>query len=90
MHSYSYCGLDCSKCDYREKVDCKGCQDCKGIMFWGECKIAKCVIEKGISNCGECLVFPCSILKEFAFDKEQGDNGERIEVLRKINIKETF
>ena len=31
-------------------------------------------------NCGG---FPCDLLNMFAYDKEQGDNGKRIEQCRK-------
>ena len=32
--------------------------------------------------CGECD-FPCDLLNQFAYDKEQGDDGKRIEQCRK-------
>jgi len=81
---YAMCGTDCSECNYKEKMNCEGCHSKKGEMFWGECKIAKCVINKGYKTCAECLKFPCVDLKEFAYDAEHGDNGLRIENLRKL------
>ena len=80
----SRCGLVCSECDYREKFNCLTCHKTNGEPFWGSCKIAKCSISKNLNNCSECKDFACKLLKEFAFDKEQGDNGERIETLKKL------
>lgn len=78
----SYCGIICSECSYREKVNCPGCLACKGKVFHGECRVAMCCIKHGKSNCGLCEEFPCNLLKEFAYDKEHGDDGARIEVLK--------
>jgi hypothetical protein len=78
----AYCGLKCSECEYKEKLNCPGCQKCKGKPFWGSCKVATCCIDKIIQNCGECNEIPCALLKSFSFDKEQGDNGERIKNLQ--------
>lgn len=52
-------------------------------MFWGECKISKCCSEKELDHCGKCGEFVCKDLHAFAYDKEQGDNGLRIENLKK-------
>lgn len=38
-----------------------------------------CCEGKNIDNCGKCMNFPCETLKRFAYDKKQGNNGERIE-----------
>ncbi len=75
------CGIYCGDCDYREKMNCPGCNKAEGKIFWGECKLAKCSISKGIVNCSECSDLPCAMLTEFSYDKEQGDNGKRIENL---------
>ena len=40
------CGTYCGDCAWKEKTGCKGCQDAGGNMFWGECAVAKCAIEK--------------------------------------------
>ena len=84
MDIYSICGINCAKCKYKEKIGCKGCRESKGIMFWGECKISKCAQAKKLEHCGLCCNFPCDNLKAFAYDKQQGDNGQRIKNLRKL------
>lgn len=82
--AFAYCGLNCEVCSYREKMNCPGCQQCGGEMFWGKCEIAACCISKELENCGKCETFPCENLKKFAFDPEQGDNGKRIENLKSV------
>jgi len=57
------CGAYYGDCEWREKMNCLGCQMTKGNMFWGECKVAKCSIEKGIDHCGLCSSLPCDILQ---------------------------
>lgn len=89
MHKYTYCGLDCCNCDYKEKCNCKGCKETCGEPFHGSCRLAKCAINKNVEYCSLCDEFPCSLLNTFSFDKEHGDNGERIEVLKKIVEKKT-
>lgn len=80
-----YCGLACSECSYREDSNCKGCIASKGNPFYGgECAIAKCCKDKGIQFCGECGDMPCELLSKFSYDKEQGDNGARIENCRTL------
>ena len=81
----SYCGIDCKTCEYKDKENCSGCKKVKGKVFWGQCQVASCCIEKELDNCGLCTDFPCKLLKKFAYDKEQGDNGKRIENLKKWN-----
>ena len=80
----SRCGIICSECKYREKFNCPTCHKTNGKTFWGECKVAKCNISKELNNCSECNDFPCQLLKDFAHDKEQGDNGKRIKTLERI------
>lgn len=80
----TYCGLDCTKCDYKEKCNCGGCVATKGNPFNGKCELASCAISKGRRFCGECEKFPCELLNKFSFDKEQGDNGARIENCKKL------
>jgi len=75
----SRCGLLCSKCEYREKMHCKGCIAITK-PFWGEsCPVKECCEEKKQEHCGLCSDFPCDLLTQFSYDKEQGDNGRRIE-----------
>ena len=74
----SRCGIECSQCDFQDTINCKGCLNIQK-PFWGEvCPLKKCSEDKNLSCCGECKEFPCDLLKSFAYDKEQGDNGERI------------
>lgn len=81
---YTYCGLDCNNCEYKEKFDCKGCRETYGNPFHGECRLAMCAISQSVEHCGLCNLFPCNLLKEFSYDKEHGDNGERIKNLEKV------
>lgn len=73
----SRCGIECSKCEYREQMNCKSCINIDK-PFWGECPVKSCCENKKIENCGMCKDFPCDLLKQFAYDKEQGDNGQRL------------
>lgn len=79
----SYCGIVCSECGYKDSCNCGTCIDTKGKPFHQEngttCPIAACAIERNVRFCGECGEIPCDLLNKFAFDKEQGDNGKRIE-----------
>ncbi len=75
----SRCGIVCGECVYKKQVGCRGCTHIDK-PFWGEsCPLKKCCEERKLENCGFCPDFPCEILTKFAYDKEQGDNGKRIE-----------
>jgi len=74
----SRCGIVCSECTFKEKKGCKGCVNIDN-PFWGNCIIKTCCESKSLNNCGESSEFPCDNLKSFSYDKEQGDNGKRIE-----------
>ena len=76
------CGAYCGACEWKDKTNCPGCQGCKGEMFWGECAVAKCCLEKSIHHCGLCAELPCSVLQEFFDNPEHGDNGERLANLK--------
>ncbi len=79
----SRCGVVCSECEYKEEMNCKGCIHIKK-PFWGEsCPIKDCCEGKTLENCGQCNDFPCELLNSFAYDKEQGDEGKRIEQCKK-------
>ena len=81
----SRCGIVCEpvKCKEAFGVDCAGCTNI-AKPFWGEnCDIKSCCEGKGLEHCGECKDFPCEMLKSYAFDKEHGDEGARIEQCRK-------
>lgn len=81
----SRCGILCSECGYREQTGCKGCTFITH-PFWGEsCPLKACGEAKGHEHCGQCADFPCDLLHQFAYDKEQGDNGKRIEQCRRWN-----
>lgn len=84
MNRFAMCGLDCGECEYQEKMGCSTCHKARGKIFWGQCSIAKCVMGKRLDNCSRCGEFPCHKLNAFAFDKDQGDNGKRIENLRSL------
>lgn len=78
----SRCGIECSKCEFQEIMGCKGCMNIKN-PFHGECAVKNCAQNKDLECCGECDEFPCELLKSFAYDKEHGDNGKRIETCAK-------
>lgn len=78
----SRCGIECSKCEYKEKMGCLGCANIND-PFWGECAVKKCAEGKKLKCCGECKEFPCELLKSFAYDEQQGDSGLRIEICKK-------
>ncbi|WP_462425098.1 DUF3795 domain-containing protein [Fusobacterium sp. THCT13E1] len=78
----SRCGILCEECHYKEKTDCNGCVNITK-PFWGEsCPVKSCCENKNLAHCGQCEIFPCEILMQFAYDKEQGDEGKRIEQCR--------
>ena len=79
----SRCGICCSGCGYREQMDCRGCVSIHK-PFWGEsCPVKSCCETREREHCGQCADFPCDLLHQFAYDKEQGDDGRRIEQCKK-------
>jgi hypothetical protein len=75
----SRCGILCGECEYREKMNCAGCVNIEK-PFWGDsCPVKNCCEGKKLEHCGKCDDFPCDLLKQFAYDKEHGDDGKRIE-----------
>ncbi len=74
----SRCGLHCNECNWKESHGCGGCIETRGHPFHGECPVAICCQTKGLVHCGECYLIPCDLLYSYSFDKEHGDNGERI------------
>ena len=80
----TYCGLSCEKCEFRESMHCGGCIATQGKPFHGHCDVAECACKKQRRFCGECADFPCDTLKRYSFDKEHGDNGQRIESCKAI------
>lgn len=78
----SRCGLLCSQCPYRAQTGCAGCIH-MDKPFWGEsCPVKSCCEDKALAHCGSCEDFPCAVLHQFAYDAQQGDNGQRIEQCR--------
>lgn len=78
----SRCVLLCSACEYREQMGCQGCVKMEK-PFWGEqCPVKSCCESKNMEHCGQCSDFPCQMLTQFSYDKEQGDDGRRIEQCR--------
>ena len=78
----SRCGLLCSECEWAPKTNCPGCIAAHGRPFHGECPVAICCESHNLLHCGQCDSFPCRQLTEYAYDKEHGDNGARIETLK--------
>lgn len=77
----SRCGILCSQCEYREQ--CGGGCTIISKPFWGDsCPVKDCCEGRGHEHCGQCSEFPCTLLTQFAYDIEQGDNGKRIETCR--------
>lgn len=75
----SRCGLLCNTCSFRETRGCKGCTNIEKPFWADSCPVKSCCESKAKNHCGECKEFVCSLLHTFAYDKDQGDNGARIE-----------
>jgi hypothetical protein len=78
----SRCGIKCNECKWVPKTNCPGCIAAHGRPFHGECPVAICCENRNLQHCGQCANFPCQQLTEYAYDKEHGDNGTRIETLK--------
>lgn len=78
----SRCGILCSRCKYRESMNCQGCAAI-AKPFWGECPVKSCCEGKQQAHCGSCREFPCKQLHDFAYDAQEGDNGLRLEQCRR-------
>lgn len=78
----SRCGVCCSNCARKEKVNCKGCLNMLAPFWGGVCEVKKCCEGKQLNHCGECEIFPCDILSNMG--KAQGyDPLVKIEQCRK-------
>jgi Uncharacterized protein conserved in bacteria len=74
----SRCGILCGSCGYRKQMGCGGCVHITK-PFWGEsCPVKACCEQKHLVHCGQCGEFACDLLKQFAYDEKQGDQGKRI------------
>ncbi len=76
------CGNYCGSCKWKDEMDCPGCQQMKGRVFWGECRIAKCVVEKGHMHCGLCPHLVCAQLRDAFSTPGHEDHGERLANLK--------
>lgn len=76
------CGAYCAFCDWKDRMDCPGCQTCAGKPFWGDCAVAQCALKGGHTHCGTCHDLPCPQLQDAFNHPEHGDNGERL-----LNLK---
>lgn len=77
MHC-SYCGKDCGSCAEKNEYGCVGCRDSEDGYWGSRCEIKQCCEEKKLEHCGLCADFPCELLREFCYDKETGDDGDRL------------
>ena len=80
----SRCGIICCSKTCKEAFgfDCAGCVNIEKPPWGDECPVKSCCESLNLAHCGECPDFPCSVLKDFSFDPEHGDNGARIEQCR--------
>ena len=80
----SRCGIVCDtqKCKEAWGLDCAGCVNIDKPPWGDSCPVKSCCESRGHEHCGQCSEFPCALLNEFAYDKEHGDNGLRIEQCR--------
>lgn len=85
----SRCGLDCAACENREKCDCPGCLELEEGNWAGDCEVKKCCEEKLFEHCGLCPDFPCELLRNTAFDPDEGDDGERLVALKRQTEEST-
>jgi general stress protein 26 len=63
-------------------MNCGGCLAIDKPFWSDSCPVMDCCKGRGHDHCGKCSELPCELLNEFAYDKEQGDNGLRIEHCR--------
>lgn len=73
------CGSDCQNCIFRAATACRGC----GTPFYGHCAVHRCASAKSVENCGLCADFPCKTLTACAHDPLIGDDGRRLETLKR-------
>ena len=82
----SRCGILCSECDYKEKMNCDGCIAIDK-PFWARdgdnCDVKVCCESKKLEHCGLCAKFPCETLIGMSYAESEGDNGKRIEQCKK-------
>ena len=79
----SRCGKDCSQCEMKIEELCAGCFELEEGNWAGDCEIKTCCEGKELEHCGLCPTFPCDLLRNTAFDEEEGDDGERLVTLKR-------
>lgn len=79
----SRCGKDCSRCEMKIEELCAGCFELEEGNWAGNCEIKSCCEGKELEHCGLCPTFPCDLLRNTAFDEEEGDDGERLVTLKR-------
>ena len=85
----TYCGKDCTACQYRESTGCYGCKAGPGRLIYGDCEIAKCCRAKGHQDCSTCTQkdycgqLKCRIrMPEYRRQKQETEAAIRAEHLR--------
>ncbi len=78
----SRCGKDCTRCEMKIEDLCAGCFELEEGNWAGDCEIKICCEGKELEHCGNCPTFPCDMLRNTAFDPDEGDDGERL-----VNLK---
>ncbi len=82
MHK-SRCGKDCTRCEMKIDELCAGCFELEEGNWAGNCEIKVCCEGKELEHCGICPEFPCTLLRNTAFDEDEGDDGERLVTLKR-------
>lgn len=74
----TYCGKNCSDCDYKTSTSCPGCRLGPGRSIGGECELARCCREKGHESCDTCSyrgncgrIFQRDTMAEYRIKKQE-------------------
>lgn len=79
----SRCGKNCLQCEMKIEELCAGCFELEEGNWAGNCEIKACCEGKELEHCGLCHTFPCDLLRNTAFDEDEGDDGERLVTLKR-------
>ena len=86
----TYCGKDCTACEYRESMGCYGCKAGPGRLIYGDCEIAKCCRAKGHADCSTCVqkdycgqLKSCHRMPEYRRKKQETEERLRATLLRR-------
>lgn len=82
----SRCGIECSKCEGKADVNCKGCINMDKPFWGGDCPVKTCCENKKLNHCGLCDAFPCEILLTMGADQGY-DPSSKIEMCKKWSGK---